>query len=266
MDVRGLRVTFPSDGVALLELDRPHRRNALDRALLDGLPTVLRELDGDCAVRALVVTGRGGAFCAGGDLDAIGDMGNEAPRDARERMTREFSAAGLLLDFHAPTIAAVDGAAVGAGMAFALACDLRIGSPGAVFASPFIKMALVPDFGVTWLLTRAVGAARATELALSGRKVAAEEAVRIGLLDVVADDPLAQALGRAETLAAAPPEAARATKRLIAAAVAGGLAEAVDREIAEQIRAVNSPEFGRRWAEWSRAVRGSSSRRMETGR
>ncbi|MEU3168721.1 enoyl-CoA hydratase-related protein [Streptosporangium sp. NPDC006930] len=256
MDVRGLRVTFPAEGVALLELDRPHRRNALDRTLLDGLPEVLRELDGDTAVRVLVVTGRGGAFCAGGDLDAIGDLGNESPQDARERMTREFRIAELLLEFHAPTVAAVDGAAVGAGMALALACDLRIGSPGAVFASPFIKMALVPDFGVSWLLARAVGAARATELALSGRKVAAEEAVRIGLLDVVVADPLTQAFDRAEQLAAAPPEAARATKRLIAAAVDGGFAEAVDREIDEQIRAVRSPEFGRRWAEWSRAVRG----------
>ncbi|MEU0486752.1 enoyl-CoA hydratase/isomerase family protein, partial [Streptosporangium sp. NPDC006013] len=198
MDVCGLRVTFPSEGIALLELDRPHRRNALDRTLLDGLPGVLRELDGDAAVRVLVVTGRGGAFCAGGDLDAIGDLGNETPQDARERMTREFSIAELLLEFHTPTVAAVDGAAVGAGMALALACDLRIGSPGAVFASPFIKMALVPDFGVSWLLVRAVGAARATELALSGRKVAAEEAVRIGLLDVVVADPLAQALGRAD--------------------------------------------------------------------
>ncbi|WP_344749867.1 enoyl-CoA hydratase/isomerase family protein [Streptosporangium vulgare] len=249
-------MTFPVEGVALLELDRPHRRNALDRTLLDGLPEVLRELDGDAAVRVLVVTGRGGAFCAGGDLDAIGDLGNETPQDARERMTREFRTAELLLEFHAPTVAAVDGAAVGAGMALALACDLRIGSFGAVFASPFIKMALVPDFGVSWLLARAVGAARATELAVSGRKVAAEEAVRIGLLDVVVADPLAQALDRAEQLAAAPPEAARATKRLIAAAVNDGFAEAVDREVAEQIRAVRSPEFGRRWAEWSRAVRG----------
>ncbi|MES9604813.1 enoyl-CoA hydratase-related protein [Actinomadura sp. NPDC000929] len=256
MDVRGLRVTFPAEGIALLELDRPHRRNALDRALLDGLPGVLTGLDGDAAVRALVVTGRGGAFCAGGDLDAIGDLGNETPQEARERMTREFSIAELLLDFRAPTVAVVDGPAVGAGMALALACDLRIGSCGAVFASTFIKMALVPDFGVSWLLARAVGAARATELAVSGRKVAAEEAVRIGLLDVVVADPLAQALGRAEQLAAAPPEAARATKHLIAAAAAGGFAESVEREIAEQIRAVRSPEFRRRWAEWSRAVRG----------
>ncbi|WP_214104253.1 enoyl-CoA hydratase/isomerase family protein [Acrocarpospora catenulata] len=248
---------FPAAGVALLELDRPHRRNALDRTLLDGLLAALRELDGDSTVRALVLTGRGGAFCAGGDLDTIGDLGNEAPQDARERMTREFSIAELLLEFHAPTVAVVDGAAVGAGMALALACDLRIGSDGAVFASPFIKMALVPDFGVSWLLARAVGPARATELALSGRKVAAEEAVRIGLLDVVVADPLVQALGRAEALAAAPPEAARATKRLIAAAAAGGgFAEAVDREITEQIQAVRSPEFGQRWAEWSRAVRG----------
>ncbi len=247
-------VTFPSDGVALLALDRPHRRNALDRALLDGLPAVLSELDADDRVRVLVVTGRGGAFCAGGDLDAIAGLGTEGSDEARARMAREFATARLLLEFRAPTVAAVDGAAVGAGMALALACDLRIGSPAAVFASPFIRMALVPDWGVTWLLARAVGQARATEIALSARKVGADEALRIGLLDEIVSAPLDEALARAERLAEADPAAAVATKRLIAGAT-GTFQEAIDAEITEQLRAVRSPQFARRMGEWSQAVR-----------
>ncbi|UMP06882.1 enoyl-CoA hydratase/isomerase family protein [Amycolatopsis sp. EV170708-02-1] len=255
MDIQGLRVTFPADGIALLELDRPHRRNALDRALLDGLPGVLTGLAADDRVRALVVSGRGGAFCAGGDLDAIAASDGESPEEGRARMEREFATARLLLEFRAPTVAAVDGAAVGAGMALALACDLRIGSPEAVFASPFIRMALVPDWGVSWLLARAVGQARATEIALSARKVAAEEALRIGLLDAVVPGPLDEALARAVPLADAEPAAAAATKRLIAGS-AGGFQDAIDAEIEAQLCAVRSPEFTRRMGEWSRSVRG----------
>ncbi|MEU0507894.1 enoyl-CoA hydratase/isomerase family protein [Amycolatopsis sp. NPDC006125] len=250
-------VTFPADGVAVLALDRPHRRNALDRALLDGLPGVLSELNADDRVRALVITGRGGAFCAGGDLDVLADLGAETPGEARARMAREFATARLLLEFRAPTVAAVDGAAVGAGMALALACDLRIGSPDAVFASPFIRMALVPDWGVTWLLARAAGQARATEIALSARKVGAEEALRIGLLDEIVPAPLDEAFARAQRLAEADPAAAAATKRLIAAAT-GTFQEAIDAEITEQLRAVRSPEFARRMGEWSQTVRGRS--------
>ncbi|WP_431904843.1 enoyl-CoA hydratase/isomerase family protein [Amycolatopsis thermoflava] len=249
-------VTFPSDGVALLALDRPHRRNALDRALLDGLPDLLSELDADDRVRVLVITGRGGAFCAGGDLDVLAALGAETPDEARARMAREFDTARLLLEFRAPTVAAVDGAAVGAGMALALACDLRIGSPNAVFASPFIRMALVPDWGVTWLLARAAGQARATEIALSARKVGAAEALRVGLLDEIVPAPLDEALARAQGLAEADPAAA-ATKRLIAAAT-GTFQEAIDAEITEQLRAVRSPEFARRMGEWSQTVRGRS--------
>ena len=250
-------VTFPSDGIAVLALNRPHRRNALDRALLDGLPGLLADLAADDRVRALVVTGRGGAFCAGGDLDVLADLGAEGRDEARARMAREFATARLLLEFRAPTVAAVDGAAVGAGMALALACDLRIGSPGAVFASPFIRMALVPDWGVTWLLARAAGQARATEVALSAREVGADEALRIGLLDAVVPAPLDEALSRARVLADADPAAAAATKRLIAGAT-GSFQDAIDAEITEQVRAVRAPAFTRRMGEWSDAVRGRS--------
>ncbi|WP_190816692.1 enoyl-CoA hydratase/isomerase family protein [Saccharopolyspora pogona] len=254
--VASLQLTHTSDGVAQLALNRPHRRNALDRELLDTLPTVLRQLDEDPDVRAIVVTGSSGAFCAGGDLDIIGQIIDETPETARQRMAREFASASLLLRTLKPTVAAVDGAAVGAGMALALACDVRLGSPRAVFAAPFIKMGLVPDFGVSWLLTRAVGAARATEIAVSGRKVGADEAVRIGLLDVVVPDPLTEAVTKAKHLAAASPEAAGATKRLMQASERQSYEELLELEIEEQIRAVRSGKFARLWADWSEKVRG----------
>ncbi|MFF0341727.1 enoyl-CoA hydratase/isomerase family protein [Kribbella sp. NPDC004875] len=254
--IPGLILTRSANGVALVELDRPHRRNALDRALLDGLPGMLQSLNDDDQVRVIVLSGRGGSFCAGGDLDVIGDMGDESPEAARTRMTREFSSVSELAGTGKPTVASVDGAAVGAGMALALACDLRVGSDAAVFSSPFIKMALVPDFGASWLLANAVGPGRATEIALTGRRVGAAEALRIGLLDTVADDCLGQALRYAGRLAEAPVAAAAATKRLIRAGATHSLNEVIDREITEQLRAVRSEAFREHWKAWSETVRG----------
>ncbi|GAA1384553.1 enoyl-CoA hydratase-related protein [Pseudonocardia kongjuensis] len=243
------------DGVAVLTLDRPQRRNALHRPLLDGLPGLVAALDADPAVRVIVLTGRGGAFCAGGDLDVIGALGDEPPERARARMAREFSTTVRLVRATTPTLAAVDGAAVGAGAALALACDLRIGSPSAFLAVPFVRMALVPDWGISRLLSRAVGPGRATEIALSARRVGAAEALRIGLLDEIADDPLAAALERAAVLAATPPEAARRTVALIHDAADATVEEAVQREITEQIAQLASPESTRMRAEWSAEVR-----------
>jgi enoyl-CoA hydratase/carnithine racemase len=252
-------VTAPAPGVGLLELDRPERRNALDRGMLDSLPGILRALDDDPAVGVLVITGRGGAFCAGGDLDLIGELGQETAEEAHSRMVREFSATQEIAGSTLFTIAVVEGAAVGAGLALALACDLRVAGPTCALASPFIRMGLVPDFGMSWLLTRAVGRGRATELALTGRTVRADEALGIGLVDRVVDRPLDAALAAARAMAEAPPGAADATTRLIAAAVDRSLDEMIDLEIAEQIEALGRDEFGERLAAWSRAVRRQAS-------
>ncbi|MER7282622.1 enoyl-CoA hydratase/isomerase family protein [Dactylosporangium sp. NPDC000244] len=253
--VAGLRVSVPAAGVAMIELDRPARRNALDRAMLDGLPLVLRRLDADDEVRVIVLTGAGGSFCAGGDLDVIGDLVGESPQQARQRMAREFSSTSVLASSDKPTIAAIEGAAVGAGMGLALACDVRLGSGTTRFSSPFVKMALVPDFGVSWLLAQAVGAGRAAEIALTGRTILAAEALRIGLLDSIVDDPVAAAVAKGELLAAAPPHVCRATKRLIRAARGRSLDEAIDLEIDEQILALRHEEFDRRWRAWSEQIR-----------
>ncbi|MFC5744276.1 enoyl-CoA hydratase/isomerase family protein [Actinomadura rugatobispora] len=256
-DVPGLVVSFPGPGVALVEIDRPHRRNALDRALLDGLPAVLGQLNGRDEVRVIVLSGRGGAFCAGGDLAVIGDMSGESPEQAAARMAREFASASRLLGSPKITIAAVGGPAVGAGLALALACDIRVGGGGAVFAAPFIRMALVPDFGVSWLLARTIGPSAAIDVAVTGRKVAAEEALRRGMLTEIAADPLGAALEKAAAIAAAVPRIAAATKTLIRDALTTDFDAALEAEIGHQLDAVRSEEFRRHWSAWSAAVRGT---------
>ncbi|MHA4855083.1 enoyl-CoA hydratase/isomerase family protein [Rhodococcus sp. MSC1_016] len=252
--IDGLTVTV-DNGVAVLAFDRPHRRNALHRPLLDGLAQLVDAATADDDVRVLLLTGRGGAFCAGGDLDALKDMEGESADSARARMRREFSTSTRLVQSPKPTIAAIGGAAVGAGAALALACDVRIGSPSAFFAAPFVSMALVPDFGASWLLAEAAGAARAKEIAMTGRRVGAEEALRIGLLHHVADDPDARAWEMAVALAAAPVDAVRGTKALVAGSVTRTLEDQIECEIDAQVRAVASPSFAAHRAAWARTVR-----------
>ncbi|MFG2583044.1 enoyl-CoA hydratase/isomerase family protein [Streptomyces malaysiensis] len=255
-EISGLVVSSPGPGVALVEFARPHRRNALDRGLLDGLPGVLRHLNRNDEVRVIVLSGRGGSFCAGGDLAVIGDMRGESPSQAADRMAREFESTAQLVGSAKITLAAVEGPAVGAGLALALACDIRVGGAHTVFAAPFIKMALVPDFGVSWLLARTAGASAALDILLSGRKVYSEEALSHGLLTETAADPLAHALAKAEVFAAAEPAVAAATKRLVRDGLRTDFASALRAEIAHQLDAVRADAFHEHWSAWSSAVRG----------
>lgn len=251
--VDGLTVTV-NQGIAVLTLDRPHRRNALHRPLLDGLADVVGAVSAAAEVRVIVLTGSGGAFCAGGDLDSLKDMEGEEPSSARVRMRREFSTSTRLLGSPKPTVAVIEGPAVGAGAALALACDVRIGSSSAYFAAPFVSMALVPDFGASWLFAEASGVARAKEIAMTGRRVYAEEALRIGLLHQVVDDPAATAWATASALSAAPVSAVRGTKALVAQSLTRTLEEQIEREIEAQVEAVTSPEFAEHRAAWARTV------------
>jgi enoyl-CoA hydratase/carnithine racemase len=251
--IDGLTVTVDT-GVAVLTFDRPHRRNALHRPLLDGLAQVVAAANAAEDIRVLLLTGRGGAFCAGGDLDALADMEGETAEAARSRMRREFATSTELSRSPKPTIAAIEGAAVGAGAALALACDIRIGSPAAFFAAPFVSMALVPDFGASWLLSAAAGTARATEIALTGRRVGADEALRIGLLHRVADHPETTAREVAATLATAPGDAVRATKALVAGSAGRTLAQQIEYEIDAQVHALADPAFATHRAAWAHTV------------
>lgn len=182
-------------GVRRLIIDRPERKNAIPS---DGWPLL-----GDAFIdfeksddRVLVVTGAGGEFCAGADLDPDRFSGHVSVTEAHRRMKVVERAATALHRTTKPTIAAVDGVAVGAGMNIALGCDVVVASDRARFSEIFVRRGLTVDFGGTWLLPRIVGLQRAKELALSGRIVEAEEAVRLGIaMEIVHADGLADRAG-----------------------------------------------------------------------
>lgn len=205
-------------GVATLTLDRPRALNALDIPLKVALLEALSAIGADRAIRAVILTGAGRAFCAGQDLAERDDPG--APPLEEELRDRYEPIVRAMVGLDRPIIAAINGVAAGAGASLALACDLRIAATSARFVLAFGRIGLVPDSGATWLLPRIVGSARAAELALLGTSLDAAEAERYGLVSrVVADDALpATAAEMARGLADGAPLALAATKRLLSAA------------------------------------------------
>lgn len=252
--VPGLRVERPLDGVVLLTFDRPERYNALDHEMITGLPLVLDSIASDPTARAVVLTGAGAAFCAGADLEVVERLSGIPPAELEPLMARVMRTPVILRGASQPTIAAINGPAAGGGLGVALACDIRIAAHTAHFSSPFIRMALVPDLGVSWLLPHVAGESRALEMMLTGRRVDATEARAMGLVTSVVDDPLACALELAATLAEMPPGALARTKKMALRAAAIGLDEAVGEEARQQSAAVRSGDFGERFAQWQAAV------------
>ena len=193
-------------GVALVALNRPDVHNAMDDALRGGLADILDWAAQDDAVRAVVLTGRGRSFCAGGDIAAMQER-LKAPIGAVaingwQRQRRTHKAITQLHGLTKPTIAAVNGAAVGLGCDLALCCDFIIASEYAKFVMSYVLRGLIPDGGALYFLPRRVGMARAKELIFSARRVEAEEALRIGLVDKLAsaDKLLDDAIALAESM------------------------------------------------------------------
>jgi enoyl-CoA hydratase/carnithine racemase len=239
----GVRVQRGADGVCLLVLDRPGCLNALDPQILNCLLRELESIAVDPGVRAVVLTGAGGAFSSGADLNLIEGL-TEMPEGETMRFLAEvMRVSSLLWSLPQPTIAAVEGAAVGAGMSLALACDVRIASPRAVLFASFIRMGLLPDCGASWLLPRLIGEGAALELLLAGRPVDAEQALRTGLVSRVCEDPGQSALELAATFARRPATAVAATKRLVRQVAGGSLADAIETEAAAQAAAFHRNEF-----------------------
>ena len=216
-------VTYDSEGrIATLTLARPDIRNAITGPeMLDEFTTALRHADADPDVGILIITGEGPAFSAGGnikDMRAGVGLFEGSPDEISEKYRASIQQIPrLMLATDLVTIAAVNGAAVGAGFDIALMCDMRIGSSDARFAHTFIDLGIIPGDGGAWFLPRVVGWQRAAELAFTARIVTAEEAVEMGiLLEVVAPEEL---LNRtrviAEQIAAKPPHSVRLTKRLL---------------------------------------------------
>ncbi len=228
------------DAVAIVTLDRPDALNAQTRASRRALLPDLRALAADEAVRCVVLTGAGRAFCAGQDLREPGALEN-VDETIRETYIPIVEA---LVGMPKPVVAAINGAAAGAGLSLALACDLRTMADDAVLMMAFSNIALVPDCGGSWLLQRAVGYARALEIAASGRRVGAEEALALGLVQrvVARDEVLPSALATAHELAARPTLALGWTKRLMRASEQSSLADVMELEAQLQVAAVASSD------------------------
>lgn len=178
------------EGVAVVTLNRPDRANALSAEMLDRLPEVLKRLAASEEVGAVVLTGAGRAFCAGGDMKSAAQEGGEerALAESRvQRLRRRMEASRLLHEMRKPTIAAMPGAAAGAGLALALACDFRIAARGAKLTTAFAKVGLSGDFGGSYFLSRLVGPAKARKMYYLPEVILAEEAERLGIVDSVVE-------------------------------------------------------------------------------
>jgi 2-(1,2-epoxy-1,2-dihydrophenyl)acetyl-CoA isomerase len=230
--VGGMGVRIEREGsVALVLIDRPARRNALDAETRRRLLRALESAFHDHAIGAVVLTGAGGAFCAGSDLDGL------ALSDSTSVLRNEYTPIiRAIRSTGKPVLAAVDGAAAGAGVGLALACDLVLASSSASFDMAFIRLALMPDVGVAWHLVRAVGRWRAAELLWTGARLTAVEAHELGLDTSVvhADSAIDEARRRAQALADGPRSAIAASKSVLAAAAVEDLWTSMDREAVGQ--------------------------------
>ncbi len=208
-----LRLDRPSDGVAVLTLDNPDQRNAMSDEMTASWVAAVDELAGDRSLRAVVVTGTGTAFCSGGNTGWIASEPDAGVDQLRTRMIAFYRAWLSIRRLEVPTVAAVNGPAIGAGLCLALACDLRYAAASARLGAPFVKLGMNPGMAATYLLPDVVGPAHARDLLVTGRTVDAAEALRIGLVSGVYDDAtfLDDVLGIAGGIAATAPIASRYT-------------------------------------------------------
>jgi enoyl-CoA hydratase/carnithine racemase len=209
-----LRVERRDDGVVVLTLALPDRRNAMTGELTTAWGSTIAKLRGDRSVRCIVVTGDGSAFCAGGDLSWIAESPDLHVDAIRDRMLPFYRTWLSIRELEAPSIAAVNGHAIGAGLCLALACDIRYAARGARLSAPFTQLGMHAGMAATYLLPEVIGTAAARDLLLTGRAVTADEALGLGLVSAVfdADTLLDSALEMAARVAGAAPIASRLTK------------------------------------------------------
>jgi len=237
--------------VAVITVSDPARRNAMAVDLAGALVEAIRSAERDEGVGAVVVTGEPPAFCAGADLSQLG----ASKEDGLRTIYQGFLAVAQCT---LPTIAAVNGAAVGAGVNLALACDLRLAGPKARFDSRFLQLGLHPGGGYTWMANRVLGPQGAAAVTLFGENLGAEEAERAGLVWRAVDDPLATAVELAGRAADAPRDLVITTKRTmrVTAGQASQL-DAVEVEIRAQVASLESPAFAERLAALKARVSGA---------
>ena len=228
--------------IGTITLNRPEARNALDFTMRHELLVALDEIEANPTVRVVILTGAGGHFCAGGDVKNMRQR--QTASEGRARVELLNRAVLRLVNFPLPTIAMVDGYAVGAGSNLALCCDLIVAADRAKFGELFCKIGLAVDGGGTWLLPRLVGMARAKELIFTGDIIDAADALRIGLVNRVvhAADLASTTRELAEKIAAGPPLALRLNKQSLNRAASSDLAAALDVEALSQGLAIASDD------------------------
>lgn len=232
------------DNVALITLNRPERRNAMNLAMNSELSSAFELAAGDEKVRAVLVTGAGKGFCSGADLTMFQPI--PTPEQITELIISNYQPMmALVSSMKKPVIAAVNGVAAGAGASLALACDLRIMAHDASMLMAFSNIGLVPDAGANWLLTRLVGYSRAYEIAIEGRQIAAERCLELGLTNklVPAEQMLSIATAWARNLAQRPTVALGLTKQAMQFAQLNDLASTIEFEANLQKQTIVSHDF-----------------------
>lgn len=239
------------DRVAVITLNRPERRNAFSTPMVDALARALHEVEADQEVGAVVLTGAGGAFSAGGDVKSFaaaadgagtgaGSTGTGSGYDHAIHLQRlnQRATSGRLYTMPKPTLAALPGPAAGAGLALALACDMRIASRDAFMTTAFARVGFSGDYGGSWFLSRLVGTAKARELYFLSERIGAEEALRLGLVNWVVDagELNARTMEIAGRLAHGPAVAYRYMKENLNRAVHGELGDCMDLEVTHHVR------------------------------
>ncbi len=237
------------DGVAVLTLNRPEARNALSQPMLAGLLEALPRLAANPDVGAVIVTGAGGAFCAGGDVKGFaatdgGANHGRSPEQAAYALRQSMEISRWLHDMPKITIAAIPGAAAGAGLSIALACDFRIAARGAKITTAFAKVGLSGDFGGTYFLTQLVGVAKAKELYLLSDVILAEEAERLGIVNRTVDgaDLASEAMALAQRFAKGPRITLGLMKKNLNTAERGDLALSFDTEALNHSRSAQTAD------------------------
>jgi 2-(1,2-epoxy-1,2-dihydrophenyl)acetyl-CoA isomerase len=231
-----------AEGIVTITLNRPGARNALDLAMRGEILSVLDEIEADPTARVVTLTGAGGHFCSGGDVKTMRTRHTAAEGRARVEMLNRMVL--RLARFPLPTIAMVDGYAVGAGLNVALCCDLIVASDRARFGELFCKIGLAVDGGGTWFLPRVVGLARAKELVFTGDTIDAVEAWRLGLVNRVVPAAELRTTTRtlAEKIAAGPPLALRLDKQMLNGAATADLPSTLEAEASSQGIAIASDD------------------------
>jgi 2-(1,2-epoxy-1,2-dihydrophenyl)acetyl-CoA isomerase len=226
------------NGVLTLTLNRPDRLNAFSPAMLDGLLAALQRAGSDPEVGAVVLTGAGRGFCAGGDVKGMAERGDRGFEERVEELRSRHAIPKLLRTMPKVVVAMINGPCVGAGFSLALACDLRIAARSAKLGTAFAGVGFSGDFGGSWSLTRLVGTARARELYYLGTMLEAAEAERLGIVTrVVADDALrAETMALAQRIADGPRVALGYMKRNLHAAETEGFETVLDMEAEHQTR------------------------------